>query len=245
MREFARPFYKSKLWQLCRTDYIGKRVNIDGGLCEECHDMVGEELHHKIVLSPANINDRDITINHNNLMWLCKNCHFKKHREIIMAGFTQRKKLEILSNGIYIDGDGMVQPQQTYIVYGSPLSGKREYVLSNKQEGDLVVNLDTIKQSISMCYSIDVSHNLIATALSIREYLYKLIEDKQVDCKNIWIISSLSNKQERTELAQRLRAEMIYIDSTYKDCIDRAKTLTQDKELTKCLIDKWFADYQK
>ena len=244
-KAFSKAFYKSNLWTLCRNDYIAKRTNADGGLCEQCHEMVGEELHHIIPLSVANIDDREITINHDNLQWLCKDCHFKQHREIIMAGFSQRKKVDILSNGIYIDDDGQVQPQKVYIIYGAPMSGKREYVANNKSDGDLVINLDTIKQSISMSESIDIPHNLISVALSVKDYLTQMVIDKQVDCKNVWVISSLADKQARDDLANSLGAELILIDTTYRQCINNAKALTKDCELTKYLIDKWFEDFQK
>ena len=38
MKDFAKKFYKSQAWQDCRKAYIAKRMQIDGGLCEECHD---------------------------------------------------------------------------------------------------------------------------------------------------------------------------------------------------------------
>lgn len=72
---FARQFYKSKAWQRCRDAYIAQRRLIDGGLCEECHDEQGYIVHHKIHLTPRNISDPNITLNHSNLKYVCKNCH--------------------------------------------------------------------------------------------------------------------------------------------------------------------------
>ncbi|MGO5053575.1 hypothetical protein ACTQ6A_13905 [Lachnospiraceae bacterium LCP25S3_G4] len=74
-REFAKKFYKSKTWRACRESYISKRIQIDGGLCEKCKDNVGYILHHKITLTPSNISDPDIALNHCNLMYVCKECH--------------------------------------------------------------------------------------------------------------------------------------------------------------------------
>ena len=40
-KEFARAFYNSKRWKDCRRAYIAKRISIDGGMCETCHEVPG------------------------------------------------------------------------------------------------------------------------------------------------------------------------------------------------------------
>lgn len=79
MREFAEHFYKSKAWQACRIGYV-KSV---GGLCEEClrngRYTAGVIVHHKIHLTPENINRPEITMDWNNLELLCRNCHAQIH----------------------------------------------------------------------------------------------------------------------------------------------------------------------
>ena len=73
-REFAKKFYSSREWKMCRESYI-KSVY---GLCERCNGP-GYIVHHKKHLHPGNINDPDITLNHNNLEYLCLECHNKHH----------------------------------------------------------------------------------------------------------------------------------------------------------------------
>lgn len=77
-KEFAIRFYNSKTWKQCRASYI---VSVQG-LCEQClRDGIvttGYILDHIVELSPMNINDVDITLNHNNLQFLCLSCHNKK-----------------------------------------------------------------------------------------------------------------------------------------------------------------------
>ena len=84
-REFARKFYHSSDWQRCRERYIQLMPIYKRGLCEECYKngkhVLGEELHHKIFLTPNNINDRNITLNHDNLIFLCRECHKKIHEK--------------------------------------------------------------------------------------------------------------------------------------------------------------------
>lgn len=42
----------------------------------------GEEVHHKIRLTPKNVRDPSIALNWDNLELLCKDCHIKEHRPI-------------------------------------------------------------------------------------------------------------------------------------------------------------------
>ena len=79
MKEWARSFYKSKAWKECRTSYIAKREALDGGLCEICRENPGFIVHHKRNLTPQNISDPEIALNHSNLEYVCKPCHDKAH----------------------------------------------------------------------------------------------------------------------------------------------------------------------
>ena len=82
-KEWAIKFYKSSVWKKCRESYISTVF----GLCEECtrectregKEVSGYIVHHKISLTPSNINDVDITLSHDNLEYLCLECHNKEH----------------------------------------------------------------------------------------------------------------------------------------------------------------------
>jgi 5-methylcytosine-specific restriction endonuclease McrA len=71
---WAEKFYRSKAWHDCRAAYIASKF----GLCEAC-GAAGKIVHHIIELTPENINDPDITLNWDNLMLLCQDCHNKAH----------------------------------------------------------------------------------------------------------------------------------------------------------------------
>lgn len=78
-KDFAQGFYKSKAWQRCRDTYTASV----GGLCEECLKenkiTAGEIVHHKVHLSPENINDPAVSLNWENLELVCRVCHGKLH----------------------------------------------------------------------------------------------------------------------------------------------------------------------
>lgn len=74
-KEWAKAFYNSKAWIRCRTSYIAKRITIDGGMCEECHKNLGYIVHHKIMLTPENISNPDVALNHRYMEYVCKDCH--------------------------------------------------------------------------------------------------------------------------------------------------------------------------
>lgn len=79
MKEFAKEFYKSPQWKKCREGFISYKR----GLCERCLEQgilrPGDTVHHKIHLTPKNINDPNITLNWDNLMLLCRDCHAEVH----------------------------------------------------------------------------------------------------------------------------------------------------------------------
>ncbi len=74
-KDFARPFYNSKKWKQCKTAYKVERILIDGGLCESCKEKLGYIVHHTVRLTPENINNPEITLNHKLLKYDCKDCH--------------------------------------------------------------------------------------------------------------------------------------------------------------------------
>ena len=83
MQEYAKAFYSSTAWKRTREAY-SKSV---GGLCESCLQKgqykAGEIVHHKIHLTPDNINDPSISLNWENLILLCRSCHGEQHDKII------------------------------------------------------------------------------------------------------------------------------------------------------------------
>ena len=79
LKDFARYFYSSKRWKDCRAAYAKSKRN----LCEVCLSkglfVPAVIVHHKIELTPENINNPDVTLNWNNLQCVCRDCHAQIH----------------------------------------------------------------------------------------------------------------------------------------------------------------------
>ena len=79
MKKFAESFYKSSAWQACRDTAIRR----DRFLCVDCLKRglhtPAEEVHHIIPITPENINDPEITLNLDNLVSVCRECHKARH----------------------------------------------------------------------------------------------------------------------------------------------------------------------
>lgn len=71
---WAIKFYHSKEWLKVRELVLIR----DHYICRECGEAA-YIVHHIIELNPDNINDPNITLNMNNLLSVCKNCHDEIH----------------------------------------------------------------------------------------------------------------------------------------------------------------------
>lgn len=79
MKDYAKGFYCSLAWKNTRRAYAKSK----GGLCERCLAKglyrAGVIVHHKVYLSPENINDPAVSLNWDNLELVCRDCHAQEH----------------------------------------------------------------------------------------------------------------------------------------------------------------------
>lgn len=82
-------FYHSPQWKKISMNYK-KSV---GGLCEDCMAKgiytPGEIVHHKIHITPMNVENPEISLDFENLKLVCRKCHAEEHGE--MYGHDQRR----------------------------------------------------------------------------------------------------------------------------------------------------------
>lgn len=96
-KSFSDKFYHSKIWKDTRKQILRR----DQYTCQQCWGRA-EEVHHKIELTPENIDDVNVTLNPDNLVSLCHDCHTK-----ITKGYTGDVR-----EGFIFDDEGNVVPER-------------------------------------------------------------------------------------------------------------------------------------
>ena len=217
-QEFARWLYTSAAWIDFRFNLILKR----GAKCERCgrvmidlSKLIG---HHKILLTPNNINDINITLNEDNVELICFKCHNKEHRRF---GSNCHK---------------------VHIVYGSPLSGRNTLVNQLVEYGDMILDIDKLYECISGRPLYDNPSNLRYNVFSLRDKILDMVKTRYGDWYDCYIIGGYPNKQERERLTRELGAELIYVQSTKEECMLRVDSSGKGVEWYK-FIDKWWNEY--
>lgn len=209
-------FYKSKEWQNLRQCLILERVNSDGDIiCEHCHKPIIKPYdiigHHKIYLTESNVNDYSISLNPDNIALVHFSCHNKIHEK----GFQCKK---------------------VYIVYGAPCSGKSYYVDSVATDKDLIIDIDRIYNALNNSRS----DKLLNTVMNTYRYLLDIVKTRNGLWNNAYIIRGLPNAMERKRLSDMLDAELIFIDTDKKTCLERSKEKSSDYYK---FVEDWFSKF--
>ena len=223
-------FYKSKQWEKLLQVIKAERLNDDGFIyCEHCgepiykaYDCIG---HHITELTEDNVNDYDISLNPENIMLVHHKCHNEIHKRF---GF-----------------EGM---KQVYIVYGAPCSGKYDYVKSIASSSDLVVDIDSIHEMISINrrYTNTVAHKSIV--FEVRDKLLEVVKYRSGKWSNAYVIGGYPLRMDRERLEQRLNASSIFVEATKEECLSNARERFNDTETLNKFngyIEEWFERYQE
>lgn len=218
-------FYRSDEWYKLTRSIRIERANADGlVICEHCGKPIVKAYdcichHYKTYLTEDNVNDYDISLNPDNIMLVHHKCHNDIHERL---GYTRK---------------------EIYLVYGSPLSGKTTYVNSVMNEGDLIVDIDSIWQCVSGCERYVKPAKLNAVVFGIRDSLLDMIKHRVGKWDNAYIVGGYPLISERERLCKLLGAKEIYIESTRDECIERLKNLKEDgrdKKRWEGYIDDWW-----
>lgn len=210
-------FYSSKSW---RTVSHMARVKSNGA-CEKCgkiFDINKLHAHHKIELNENNINIPEISLSLDNIEVTCIRCHNEEHNRF---GFNKKN---------------------VYIVYGSPCSGKSSFVEEQMGNNDIVLDLDSIWQCISSKPRYDKSRALRFNVFRVRDNILDQIKTRYGQWQNAYVIGGYADRYEREEVAKKLNAELIYIESTKAECIERAES--KPKEWLE-YIEEWWNRYEE
>ena len=222
-------FYQSKQWIALIQQLRLQRVNTDGLLlCEHCgrpitkaYDCTG---HHVIELTDRNVNDVTISLNPDNIMIVHHKCHNKIHHKLSM---TDRRTV--------------------YVVYGAPCSGKTSFVRDNMEQGDLVIDIDSIWECVSGCDRYTKPARLNSNVFTLRDNLIEQVRYRVGKWLTAWIIGGYPLTAERERLCKSLGAREIFVDTPRDECLrrlhDAAANDGRDVDEWTRYISDWFEKY--
>ena len=222
-------FYQSKQWIALMQQLRLQRVNADGLLlCEHCgrpitkaYDCTG---HHVIELTDRNVNDVTISLNPDNIMIVHHKCHNKIHHKLSM---TDRRTV--------------------YVVYGAPCSGKTSFVRDNMEQGDLIIDIDSIWKCISGCERYTKPARLNSNVFTLRDNLIEQVRYRVGKWLTAWIIGGYPLTAERERLCKSLSAREIFVDTPRDECLrrlhDAAANDGRDVDEWTRYISDWFEKY--
>jgi hypothetical protein len=218
-----KQFYNSKAWTDFRKIIIAERNNI----CEECGKFILESkhitIHHIKELTLENVNDYNISLSEDNVKVVCHKCHNDIHER-----FGARK----------------VKERGIYIVYGAPCSGKTTYVLDNKNNDDLVIDMDSLYEAITLLPRYNKPDKLKYNIFAMRNLLIDNVKTRYGNFNSAWIIGGYPKKYDREKLARDLGAELIYIKADKAECLERLKNCNDYRQINRAewekYINEWF-----
>lgn len=195
-------------------------------ICEHCGKPIVKAydciLHHIVELTEENYTDANISLNPENIALVHHRCHNKIHDKLV---YSQR---------------------QVYIVHGSPLSGKSSWVTDNMNEGDLIIDMDSIWQCVSGCDRYVKPNRLKTVVFSVRDNLLECVKYRKGKWLNAYIVQSLPIRNDRDRLADQLGARLIHIDTDKETCVKRLYDNPdgRDVEEWERFIGEYFEQYR-
>lgn len=220
-------FYKSNEWRKLLSVLKMERMDDNGQIiCEYCgkpivraYDIIG---HHKEELTEENVNDFSISLNPENIAFVHHRCHNFIHNK-----FGYKVK-------------------EIYLVYGAPLSGKREWVSENMNEGDLVIDIDDIWQCVSGCARYVKPNRLKSVVFRVRDTLMDCVKYRNGKWNNVYIVGGFPLSSERERICKEYGAREVFIEVTKEECIERLNAMEMpDKESWMNYIGEWFERYER
>ena len=218
-------FYRSTSWVNLLKVLKLERVNDTGNIiCEHCgkpivraYDCIG---HHKIHLTEDNYTNSDISLNPDNIQLVHHKCHNYIHNKL---GYSNR---------------------EVYIVYGAPLSGKREWVNSVAEAGDLIVDIDSIWEAVSGQPRYIKPNRLKSIVFNVRDNLLESVRYRRGKWNNAYVIGGYPYKAERERLLTELGAREVFIEIDKAEAIARLEGQEERDRLEWIqYIDSWFSVY--
>lgn len=222
-------FYTSKEWQEFRVVLIAERTKSDGFVYDEvtgkpiikANDII---LHHKIELTLENVNDVNITLNPDNIQIVSFTTHNAIHNRF--GSWTRH----------------------IYLVYGSPLAGKKTFVQERAGIHDLIIDTDKIYACISNNPFYIKSGRLYDCKQYVEKAMLECVKNRIGKWVNAFIIGSTpyAFKAQRERFCVEYGAEEIFIDCDKETALLRLASAQDGRDAVEWgkYIDTWFQRYQ-
>ena len=227
----CQTFYKSKQWESFRRTVIAERVNPDDGLvyCQLCgkpivrkYDLIVDHIEE---LTDRNVNDAAVSLNPDNVRCVHFRCHNKRHKRF---GF---------GTGGYVR-----RPKRVYIVYGPPCAGKSTWVRDVAGPDDLVVDMDSIYEMLTINPRYVKPEAVRGAAFAVRDSIYDIIKYRSGRWQDAYVITGGARAGDRARLTTRVGADdLVFIDTDKETCLSRVGE--RDGKWVD-YIEEWFETFQ-
>jgi predicted kinase len=135
---------------------------------------------------------------------------------------------------------------KVWIVTGPPGAGKTTYVNERRLAGDLVVDVDALYTAVSGLDWYDKPLSLLPFVLAARDALIdRLCQPSEV--QQAWVITSEADVGKLARMRERLKAELIVIETNPQECLRRIANDARRSDnwgAWEELIDKWWRTYE-
>lgn len=239
--ETLTQFYNGEDWRNCKAQVTQERLKGGALYCEHCGEVIVKSFnpnannnkgaivyHHKTYLTKDNVNDASIAINPSNIAILHWSCHNAIHERF---------------NGVAVEIE-----RKVYLVTGAPCSGKTTFVRERMQEGDIVLDIDDLWQTLSGQQRYIKPNSLKAVVFNMRLALKEQIAKGAGSWRNAFIIESLPLATDRKREAERYKAhncEIVTMEASREECLNRLYAMPNGRDIKAYeeYINNYFYDY--
>lgn len=234
-------FYNGTDWAMCKAQVTQERLK-DGALyCEHCGKIILKSFnpnannnkgaivyHHKIYLTNENVNNAAISINPENIAVLHWGCHNEIHGRF--------------------NGTAVKVERKVYIITGAACSGKTTFAREHMSEGDLILDIDDIWQTISGQPRYIKPNSLKPIVFNMRLAIKEQIAKGVGSWRNAYIIESLPLATDRKREAERYKAhncEIITMEADRTECLNRLYSNPNGRDIKAYeeYINEYYNDY--
>lgn len=239
MRKYSTlaSFYAGDDWSDCKARVLNERIKGGAVYCEHCGEVILKNFnpqeknnagamvfHHKRpLLTVADANNAAISINSNMIAILHWKCHNVVHNRF--------------------NGQNTRPEQKVYLITGAPCSGKTTFARERMEAGDVLIDIDDIWQQISGQPRYTKPNSLKPLVFATRDEQEDKVRMRAGTWRNAFIIKSLPLSMDRKREAEKLGAEVITIEATKEECLERLRKNPQGRDVAEYekFINNYFA----